>query len=329
MSLAEILATLEVLVPGGATIAAKLAATTDASRVIAVLSDEPRVRTIGAVCDGVVVDTKSGPFIRANAGMPSAQDLVDAVASNPLGGWAGSEGAVGWLVPSPAALLAGANMSITRGEPFVSVTCTLDQVNEVSGEPAVTAALEADLPELASEEARALALVMSSYVEGYASYDDQSARINGVLVPGDRFESGCADGTFVIGRPRALGLPAIAALHAKPAATMASARDRLLARLGVAAQPVGDDHYVHISEQAREAAIVFGLRKEEREPMTGWTIVSTDAPVDSQSFGYASVKELAAERFVWSIALCLPTGWSFTAINNGTIVYTAPDGSTR
>ena len=330
MSLAEILAAIAAGVPDGAAIAAKLAGTSDPARVVGVLSDAPRERVINAIFDGVVVVTEAGVFLREQSAMPSASELAAAAATkpNPLGTWVGSDDTQGWLVPRPATSIVANNTPIHAGDPFVSCLCTLDDVYEVSGEKAVVAALQTELSELTTDDARAVALVMVSYVEGYASFDDESARTNGVLVPGDVFSAGVESGTFRIGRARALGLTTIAKLRAQPIANLRSAEDRLLARMGVIGQPVTDEQYVRLSEQARAASVVFGLRNEENDgPITGWVIVATDVPVDAQTFGYHAVKELAADAYVWATALCLPIGCSFTAINNRTLVCSAPDGT--
>ena len=86
---------------------------------------------------------------------------------------------------------------------------------------------------------------------------------------------------------------------------------KLLGTLNAEDQPVGGQQYARVSLEALRAASVVGHRlKDDEKPFTGWQIVST-APVRNQNYGLYSIRELAAQRLEWLVAMRLPTGWSF------------------
>jgi hypothetical protein len=83
-------------------------------------------------------------------------------------------------------------------------------------------------------------------------------------------------------------------------------------RLGVDALPVRDEQYVQVSRAAIQSDSVFGFRREADDGLfTGWEIFSTDEKLELAQNGYYSVRELAALRPEWLIALRLPVRWTF------------------
>jgi hypothetical protein len=87
---------------------------------------------------------------------------------------------------------------------------------------------------------------------------------------------------------------------------------QLMRLLNVQAQPVRDEQYVQVSRIAIETASVVGFRRPGEGGMfTGWEIVGTTEDLESAKHGYYSVRELAALRPAWLVALQLPPNWAF------------------
>lgn len=103
----------------------------------------------------------------------------------------------------------------------------------------------------------------------------------------------------------------------------------LLQRLNVAAEPVGDEQYVHASNAALRAVSIVGVRRKEDDPFTGWEIVAASEDPGAAQFGYSTVKELAAEHPAWLVALQLPVGWAFRFVGNTLVDCVSPEGVTH
>ena len=95
-------------------------------------------------------------------------------------------------------------------------------------------------------------------------------------------------------------------------ARICAAQARLATRLHVTPAPVTATQFVQVSTAAMQDGSVVGHRcDDERDPFTGWTIVSSADVLDEARFGYHTVRELARDRPAWMVALILPRSWSF------------------
>ena len=153
VEITDILTLVRRLVPDGERIAATLEAR-DPARVVAVLCDRSCVRVCGAPIAGVVSLAEEGALICTSRRRPKRKDVTEALGSmrgDPLGGWVGDA----WLIPAPAALLVAKGTAIDEGQPFVTTTCTLDQICTTYSERAVAAAIAREL-ELAIADAEAI-----------------------------------------------------------------------------------------------------------------------------------------------------------------------------
>lgn len=327
MEATDILTLVRRLVSDGERIAATLA-TREPTRVVDLLCDRAAERACNAPIAGVVDIVPAGALICPSKRRPKPKDLTEALESmrgSPLGGWARDA----WLVPSPVAVLVARGTAIDETQPFVKTTCTLDQIFATYGKPAVAAAIAAEL-DLPPADADAIAIVMTSYLEAFVDYTDETQRVNGVLVPRDAFEAAIEAGTYVVGVARVLGLPAIAQQQSSPPPPPSS-RDRWFARTGLPPAATDPSHYIQISEAALSAAMQFGRRDDDEAPLTGWSVVATSEDVPKAKMGYVTLDELfaipafARAREAWELALALPTGWSFI-MTDGYLLATSPAG---
>jgi hypothetical protein len=105
--------------------------------------------------------------------------------------------------------------------------------------------------------------------------------------------------------------------------------EQLARSLNVAAQPVRDADYVHVSDRALGAPAVVGYRNEEPAPFTGWQIFATSELPEHAAFADSSVAELSAQRPEWLVGLMLPTGWGFRIVGHTLVDCVSPQGITH
>ena len=109
-----------------------------------------------------------------------------------------------------------------------------------------------------------------------------------------------------------------------------AAEQRLIAELDLTPEPVTAMQFVHVSDEALRAGSVVGHRRERASgPFTGWEIVSPTDELEAASFGYYTVRELAARRPAWLAALSLPRGWSFRFVAETLVDCVSPAGETH
>jgi hypothetical protein len=108
-----------------------------------------------------------------------------------------------------------------------------------------------------------------------------------------------------------------------------SVQQQLIARLNVEPEQVTATQFVHVSAGAMSAAEVVGHRgDDESGPFTGWTVVSATEVLETASFGYYTVRELARQRPAWLAAMILPRSWSFRFSGDTLIDCVSPAGET-
>lgn len=108
-----------------------------------------------------------------------------------------------------------------------------------------------------------------------------------------------------------------------------AAQRQLIAQLNVEPEPVTATQFVHVSAGAMGAAVVVGHRgDDESGPFTGWRVVSTTDEVETASFGYYTVRELARQRPAWLAAMILPRSWSFRFSGSTLVDCVSPAGET-
>lgn len=140
-----------------------------------------------------------------------------------------------------------------------------------------------------------------------------------------------ADERFVVAEEPEYGCDD-APFHPSLTATSAiwAAEQRLIAQLDITPEPVTAMQFVHASDEAMRAECVVGHRRDRASgPFTGWEIVSPADALDSASFGYYTVRELAARRPAWLSALSLPRCWSFRFVADTLHDCVSPAGETR
>jgi hypothetical protein len=111
---------------------------------------------------------------------------------------------------------------------------------------------------------------------------------------------------------------------------IAGLQRELLRRVGADGDDVTANQYVRASSGAMQSISVVGHRHRDMAPFTGWQIVSagTTDP-EGGEYGQYTVRELAAHRLAWIVALALPAGWAFRCVGNTIVDAVSPQRRTH